>query len=355
MSVGHVLLTILAVIGWTLLAILALIILLLLIVLLVPIRYKANAHVTRRKEEFEADVKATWLLHLVSGGFTYKGNLFEPNLKIAFKRIMPETEEDEERRIRKELKRQEKEEKKQKKEKNTEESSSEETENKAPAVVEETKASEPAVVEIVRNDEPAKQDKSDDHESVGQKLGKKHTKRDKDKKDKGRKKKDRKLAKRREPKEPGLSVIDRVFEIIDEIQFAGEDILEFLTNPTHQKVLKLLKKRLVKFGKKLLPSRLEIEGTAGFDNPYHTGLTAALMCAVYPYIEKVRLPELDYENEVLDLTGLIKGKLRLGSAVNMILPLLLNLNTWRTIKDAKRLKEKLERSSKVIKEGGKAA
>ena len=57
MSVGHVLLTILAVIGWTLLAILALIILLLLIVLLVPIRYKANAHVTRRKEEFEADVK----------------------------------------------------------------------------------------------------------------------------------------------------------------------------------------------------------------------------------------------------------------------------------------------------------
>ena len=351
MSVGHVLLTILAVIGWILLAILALIILLLLIVLLVPIRYKANAHVTRRKEEFEADAKATWLLHLISGGFTFKEDLFEPNLKIAFKRIIPETEEDEERRIRKELKRQEKEEKKQKKEKN----SSEETENKAPAVVEETKASEPAVVEIIRNDEPAKQDKSDDHESVGQKLGKKHTKRDKDKKDKSRKKKDKKLAKRREPKEPGLSVVDRVFEIIDEIQFAGEDILEFLTNPTHQKVLKLLKKRLIKFGKKLLPSRLEIEGTAGFDNPYHTGLTAAFMYALFPYIEKVKLPELDYENEVLDLTGLIKGKLRLGSAVNMILPLLLNLNTWRTIKDAKRLKEKLERSSRVIKEGGKAA
>lgn len=71
-------LTVLKIIGITLLVILSLILLILLLVLFVPIRYRIYVNKDKEKEikDIEADVRITWLLHLINILITYKNKLF---------------------------------------------------------------------------------------------------------------------------------------------------------------------------------------------------------------------------------------------------------------------------------------
>lgn len=67
-----ILLTILKILGIILLILLGLILVLLLLVLFVPVRYRLDAHRNLQEEApVVADIKATWLLHLISVLFSY--------------------------------------------------------------------------------------------------------------------------------------------------------------------------------------------------------------------------------------------------------------------------------------------
>ena len=72
-------------------------------------------------------------------------------------------------------------------------------------------------------------------------------------------------------------------------------------------------------------------------------------------IDEENLIDFDFENSVFEVDGYLKGIIRLGSAVWMILPLLVDIRIWRTIKDIKAFKKKIDHSKEVITKGGQAA
>ena len=329
-----ILLTILKVLGWILLGILALIILILLIVTLVPLRYRALVHATKDLNELTVTAHAGWLLRLLKLTFNVEQKEINAWLRIAWKRI-PLTGEDEADEI------------------------EEKKKEKSSAKTKEEKKSESIIVSEAES-ETVKEDQSKAESSGGtsskdeaeEKTKPEQLLEDSEKqKKKEKKKKKEKSSGNKESKNKRRFTFERICDTINEIRFAKEDIFAFLTEKRHRKIARRFMKRLKKLGHKLLPSRFIITGELGFDDPYTTSRLAAGLSLVEPYIEKMVLPELCFDREIVNLDGDIKGKLRIGSLIVFALPLLLDINLWRTIKDFKSFKKRMDHSMEVIKEG----
>ena len=309
-----ILLTILKVLGWILLGILAFIVLILLIVTLVPLRYRAMFHVTKDLNELTLEANASWLLKLIKFMCELEHKEFDARLRIAWKKF-PLTGDDEEPETdRKEKKKEKEESPKTKEEKKSENTAVSKTE-------EEEKEDKIKPVQLLEDEEKQKRKKKE--KSSGAK----------------------------ESKKKGRFTFDRIYDTINEIRFAKEEILAFLTEKSHRKIARHFIKRLKKLGHKLLPSRVMIKGELGFDDPCTTARLSAVLSAIYPHIDRIELPELCFDQDLVNLNGDIKGKLRIGSLVVFALPLLLDINLWRTIKDFKSFKKKMDHSMEVIKEG----
>ena len=309
-----ILLTILKVLGWILLGILAFIVLILLIVTLVPLRYRALFHVTKDLNELTLEANASWLLKLIKFMCELEHKEFDARLRIAWKKF-PLTGDDEEPETdRKEKKKEKEESPKTKEEKKSENTAVSKTE-------EEEKEDKIKPVQLLEDEEKQKRKKKE--KSSGAK----------------------------ESKKKGRFTFDRIYDTINEIRFAKEEILAFLTEKSHRKIARHFIKRLKKLGHKLLPSRVMIKGELGFDDPCTTARLSAVLSAIYPHIDRIELPELCFDQDIVNLNGDIKGKLRIGSLVVFALPLLLDINLWRTIKDFKSFKKKMDHSMEVIKEG----
>ena len=313
-----ILLTILKVLGWILLGILAFIVLILLIVTLVPLRYRAMFHVTKDLNELTLEANASWLLKLIKFMCELKHKEFDARLRIAWKKF-PLTGDDEEPETdRKEKKKEKEESPKTKEEKQSENTAVSKTE-------EDEKEDKIKPVQLLEDEEKQKK--------------------------KEKRKKPEKSSGAKESKKKGRFTFDRIYDTINEIRFAKEEVLAFLTEKSHRKIARHFIKRLKKLGHKLLPSRVMIEGELGFDDPCTTARLSAVLSAIYPHIDRIELPELCFDQEIVNLNGDIKGKLRIGSLVVFALPLLLDINLWRTIKDFKSFKKKMDHSMEVIKEG----
>ena len=72
---GAVIITILKITGIVLLSVLALVLLILCLVLFVPIRYRIDAKKLEPDDDITGSVKITYLLHMISGGAVYDGEL----------------------------------------------------------------------------------------------------------------------------------------------------------------------------------------------------------------------------------------------------------------------------------------
>ena len=313
-----ILLTILKVLGWILLGILAFIVLILLIVTLVPLRYRALFHVTKDLNELTLEANASWLLKLIKFMCELKHKEFDARLRIAWKKF-PLTGDDEEPETdRKEKKKEKEESSKTKEEKKSENTAVSKTE-------EDEKEDKIKPVQLLEDEEKQKK--------------------------KEKRKKKEKSSGAKESKKKGRFTFDRIYDTINEIRFAKEEILAFLTEKSHRKIARHFIKRLKKLGHKLLPSRVIIKGELGFDDPCTTARLSAVLSAIYPHIDRIELPELCFDQDIVNLNGDIKGKLRIGSLVVFALPLLLDINLWRTIKDFKSFKKKMDHSMEVIKEG----
>ena len=313
-----ILLTILKVLGWILLGILAFIVLILLIVTLVPLRYRAMFHVTKDLNELTLEANASWLLKLIKFMCELEHKEFDARLRIAWKKF-PLTGDDEEPETdRKEKKKEKEESSKTKEEKKPENTAVSKTE-------EDEKEDKIKPVQLLEDEEKQKK--------------------------KEKRKKKEKSSGAKESKKKGRFTFDRIYDTINEIRFAKEEILAFLTEKSHRKIARHFIKRLKKLGHKLLPSRVIIKGELGFDDPCTTARLSAVLSAIYPHIDRIELPELCFDQDLVNLNGDIKGKLRIGSLVVFALPLLLDINLWRTIKDFKSFKKKMDHSMEVIKEG----
>lgn len=313
-----ILLTILKVLGWILLGILAFIVLILLIVTLVPLRYRALFHVTKDMNELTLEANASWLLKLIKFMCELEHKEFDARLRIAWKKF-PLTGDDEEPETdRKETKKEKEESPITKEEKKSENTAVSKTEK-------EEKEDKIKPVQLLEDEEKQKK--------------------------KEKRKKKEKSSGAKESKKKGRFTFDRIYDTINEIRFAKEEILAFLTEKSHRKIARHFIKRLKKLGHKLLPSRVMIKGELGFDDPCTTARLSAVLSAIYPHIDRIELPELCFDQDIVNLNGDIKGKLRIGSLVVFALPLLLDINLWRTIKDFKSFKKKMDHSMEVIKEG----
>ena len=334
-----ILLKILAILGIILLGILGLVILILLIVCLVPLRYRVDLHGTSSLEDLKAQARITWLLRLLRVDLGYIKKEFSTRVRIAWKKISgddrdaePEKEEAKASRKEKEKAQSASDVKEKKEELKPEEKVPEEDKPAEEESEEEEKTEPQADAKAEEEPEPAEKPKE-----------KKETKKKKEKKPKAaRQKKERRFT------------FDRICGTIDEIRLDKDEVLAFFETKSHRKLMRHVIKRAKKLGKKLLPRTFKVTGELGFEDPYTTGLLAAGLSALYPRIEKWDLPALNFEEQAMDLDGFIKGKLKLGSFIWFALPLLADINLYRTIKDAKKLKKKLDRSAQIIK-GGKAA
>ncbi len=85
----HVILTILKILGITILILLALVLLILILVLFVPVRCRISGAYKKDKEAPYLKVDMSWLLHLVLYRLIYQGSIKENNLKISGIRVYP--------------------------------------------------------------------------------------------------------------------------------------------------------------------------------------------------------------------------------------------------------------------------
>ena len=326
-----ILLKILAVLGWILLSIIALIVLLLLIICLVPLRYRADIHVTEALSELTANGRAGWLLKLICLYFGFKDYVLNARVRIAWKNIFLTD--------------------------NPDLIDSEETGKKEKAEETEKKEEPEAAADTEKADSAKEQAEEKAEETKG-----------KDKQEKEQKKKEKKekrAQKKAEKKEKEHAVqtserkgirftLDRIYDTISEIKLAQDEIFAFFSVQSHRKFIRRVFKRLKKLGRTILPDELKVTGELGFEDPYTTARVEMLLSALWSRIPDFSLPELNYNEKVINLDGYIRGKLRVGSFVRFAVPLLLDINLYRTIKDAKALKRKLDHSAEIIK-GGKAA
>lgn len=327
-----ILLKILAVLGWILLGLLGLIIFIVLITCLVPLRYRGDFHVTDQIDELHITGKAGWLLRILSIDFGLLQKKVTAQLRIAWKKIPLTGEDDDLSKLKNEH------------------------------INTETKK-EPVIIKEIGNNENTQTGKAADINTDFRKSSKKQEQQvlyseEKKKKVKTEKRKKSGQSKhersKKNQKDNGRFTLDRIFDTINEMRLAKDEILAFFEVKSHRKLIRHLFKRLKKLGRKVLPDQLTINGELGFEDPYTSGITAAFMSVLYPRIEKIELPVINFEEKVIDLDGFLKGKLRLGSVVWFAIPLILDINLYRTIKDLKILKTKLDRSADIIK-GGKAA
>ncbi len=326
-----VILKTLAIIGWILLGILGLILLILLIVCLVPVRYRAEAHASDTLSGLSAKAHATWLLHLVRADIVYADLDLKGEIRIAWKKISLTDDEEESDSDTKEKKPEKKEDKKVQEEKKAEEKKAEEkkAEEKPENTVQYELTKKPDHKVAEKTDRKEKREERKEKSGIAKRIG--------------------------SFIEKVRFTFERIYDTINEIIFAGEDVFAFLDVPVHRKVLRHAKKRILKFFRKILPRRYEARGVIGFEDPYHTGEAAALMSVLYPRTGDRAAVRFDFENRVCDLDGSFKGIIRMGSVPALLLPMLLDWKTWRTVKDAKELKRKLDKSKEIIEKGGMAA
>ena len=91
----HILLGLLKIIGIILAVIIGLVLLIICVVLFSAIRYEVKALADGNVKSLEADVKFSWLFHLVSGYLIYKEQKMQWQVKIAWKKLNDPKEEKE--------------------------------------------------------------------------------------------------------------------------------------------------------------------------------------------------------------------------------------------------------------------
>lgn len=319
-------LTVLKIIGIVLLVILAVILLLLLLVLFAPIRYKADASVPRSDldnfdvEKISAKVRFSWLLFVIRGGLDFPENK-EFTLRIFGIKILPKKEKpgkDKDKDSKEEGKDSEKAEdkkdKKEKKKRGKKDSGEQES---------------------------AKPEDTASSESSGEGEGSF----DQGKEDE---------AKDGEPKNI-LDVIWKVIDSIDNILKTPLNVLEklqytisrvcgkismiktTLESETFDRAFTLVKKKLLKILKMIMPDKFKADVVFGSGDP---ALTAELMGAygaLYHKLYKKVYFTPDFEEKVLEGEVHLKGHIRLFTIVWSAAVVYLNRDVKRVIKRFKKI------------------
>lgn len=317
----HILLLILKIIGMIIVGILGILVLLIGIILFVPVRYEGKAVCEKTMKNLQAQVRASWLFHLVSFRLVVKDGRTKWKIRVAWKTMMgaSETEAEPEAEVEPGAEAELEDAKRGQKEAKQDADTGWETVEKAcekqKEAMEEALQTEEEAVEEVREAETQTVEESAkvDREKV-EKSGKE------------RKSTSKSNAEKKE-KESLIDKIKCTFQkICDKIKILldrKEKVTEFLTDPTQRKAFEKVKKGMVTLLKKIRPKKLSARIHYGFSDPYNTGKVLAVLGILYPFYGEAVEIEPDFENQILEGSCYIKGRIRVSPFVGLLLKLVL--------------------------------
>lgn len=331
----HILLLILKIIGIILAVILGILVLLFCIVLFVPVRYRINAECDGSLDGLKAEVKVTWLLHIVRAVFCYEKRSADYNVRAAWIKFGKESGEAYER------------DKEQTDFGPGEESAHKETLQKAPEISERDeiageKAEERPGLPEKTKPEPEETDEDREEEySEGQKENKSNEEDNKKRsgffgKIKGLFVKICNFFKKayagiRKIKCTFQAFCDKIKLLLDK----KESLAEFIEDEIHRTAFFKVKDELFKLMKRLRPKKFAADVTYGFNDPYLTGQVLAGLSILYPFWGKQVRVTPDFERQRLKGTLYIKGRIRMLHLIVLLWNLVWSREIRRTYKDIK--------------------
>ena len=111
-----------------------------------------------------------------------------------------------------------------------------------------------------------------------------------------------------------------------------EDFLDQIQNPENQRAFRLVRTQTGKLLLHILPTRLSIQARVGLSDPAATGMLLGAFYALYPiYQDHIRVTG-EYETEVLEGSFRLKGRIRIGSLLMIVFPVIRDKNVRRLIK-----------------------
>ncbi len=313
-----VLLTILKVIGIILLSILGLILLILLLLLFVPLRYKAEAY---KYEAVDVRVHVTWLLHLVHVMLSYDGTEVVKKLKILG--IPFKIGEDDQGDGDSGEESEDVTEADAGTEADAEEQTEDRSEVKAEGITETETKSEAEADEEAEADSETESEAETETEPA---------------KDSGQEHKE-------EPAAEGTSEAEteakdspkksRVEEKLSGIYNKYKHYRDTISDPHFKNGLKYAWSKLVAMLRHILPKKLKLKAHYGFEDPSTTGLITAGIGMFYGGLKDSVTAIPDFENEVLEGSAVMAGRVRLGTLLFYALQVLLKKDcrfVYKTIK-----------------------
>lgn len=285
----HILWMLLKIIGIIILVVLGFVLVALGVVFFVPLKYSGFGKLDKEIEKSSANIKFSWLCHLISGYVKFSERQLTYEVRI-FCKIKNSVEQDTVEEI-------------------LEESLKEEIEETTEESLEEK------IEEVPENisDESNETRKSSP----------------KQKRQSGKKK--------RNKKESLLKKIKYTFQnICDKIKMLKQkkdEVEAYIKDESHKAALKKVWKELKKLLRTLKPKKLTVNAHFGFEDPSLTGKVLAVLSMLYPfYGDNIRI-QPDFENVIMEGDFYIKGKIRIIHAVKLAWNLIWDKNVRITIKD----------------------
>ena len=89
-----------------------------------------------------------------------------------------------------------------------------------------------------------------------------------------------------------------------------EKFMDFIRDEVHRSAFSKARSEGFKLLRRLKPKKLQADIRFGFADPYRTGQVLAVLGVLYPWMGEYTRIEPDFENQVLEGTLSVKGKIR---------------------------------------------
>lgn len=280
--VVSIILSILKIIGITLLCILGLILFVLIVVLFVPIRYKvtADSNINEKEKEYLVKAKVSWLLHLVHGKYEYPGEegfvLKVGPFTVYGKKKKEKPDKDNKKKKRK--------------------SKENDTSDVEPNDKNDDLNNEEKIDGVFEQEESYSND-------ILEELLEEETE---------------KKSKRKSLKQKILYTWQKIYDKMNKIRQKIKDIFKnikkyvgILQSEEFKEAFDLCKDSIIRLFCMIKPRKVKIQGTAGLGSPDKTGYMCAAIGVISPFFKKQIQIVPDFDSFTIEGKAIIKGRIYL--------------------------------------------
>ncbi len=279
----HILLMLLKIIGIILLIILGILVLSVCVVLFAPAKYHGTANASGTLDSIKANIKFSWFLHLISGYVTYENKKTDWQVRILWKKLNVEKEE---------------------------QMSEPKNIEKTKKITEEDNKSDKETLHQPETDIPQVKPGKEMHNKKKQGFFEKI-------------------------KYTFQNICDKIKMLIKK----KEDLQGFLTSEIHQSAWKCIKREAIRLLKYIRPKKMTANLHFGFEDPATTGKVLAALSILYPFYGDHINIEPEFEEKILEGNVFIKGYIMCIHLLIVIFNLYFDKNLKTTYKDIQKWKK----------------